>query len=87
MSHKIKAIVALIILIILVIIGWLWYGMSSSQSVTTSLTSGTQNVAAAGLTTSPSDTSDAALQSDVTTVDSQMNGLNSDTANIDQSIK
>jgi hypothetical protein len=88
MNSQIKTISLLIILIIIVIIGWLWYGNSIKvQAPPTPNTTNSEAVSAeAGLTTSATDTSNAALQSDLDSVDAQMNGLNTDTTNIDSSL-
>ncbi|HTK33081.1 MAG TPA: hypothetical protein VL335_00845 [Candidatus Paceibacterota bacterium] len=92
MSSHLKTIVLLVILIAVVIIGWLWYAMSNGtpvQAPASQNSPSADNYAAtdAGLTTSASDSSDAALQSDLNSVGTQMNSSNADTANIDQSLK
>jgi|GEM_PF-959996 len=90
MSKNIKALVGLIVVVVIIIIGIIiWGGKGSGSSSTsesmiqapTSNTVNTQSVSStsdAGLTTSPTDSSNAALQSDVNSIDAQMNGLNSD---------
>ncbi|MDD5164941.1 MAG: hypothetical protein PHG25_00155 [Candidatus Pacebacteria bacterium] len=88
MTKEIKTIIALVVLIAVVIIGWLWYGSSNNAQAPAGqkqVSSSRQQVyvpADAGLTTSPSDTSDAALQSDMGSVNAQMKSLNTDTSNI-----
>ena len=100
MTKGIKIIIALVVVIAIVAIGWIWYGGGSNSvnSTATTITQpsvSTNNQTAsaqnsvspdAGLTTSASDTSDTALQSDLNSVDGQMNGLNSDNASVDQSL-
>jgi hypothetical protein len=69
--------------------------MVSPAQPTTPVTTQNQNPAtpqtpsvapSATQTTSPTDTSNAALGQDLTNIDSQINGLNSDSANVDQSL-
>ena len=88
MNSQIKTIILLAILIIIVMVGWLWYGsLSKVQAPSTPNVTNSEPVSAdAGLTTSATDTSNAALQSDLNSVDAQMNGLNTDTTNIDSSL-
>ena len=91
MSHNVKTVILLVVLIVIVIIGWVWYSMSNSSTPTTQTTAtGVQQSspaqqsasADAGLTTSPTNTSDAAIQTDLNSVDTQMNNLSADSANI-----
>ncbi len=88
MTKETKTIAVLVALIAVVIIGWLWYGASSSSSTSTAVTQTKVSkqqayvAADAGLTTSPTDTSDAALQSDMGSVNAQMESLDTDTSNI-----
>jgi len=83
----------------LIVIGWLVWGGSfaapaaqspSPTPVDTSVASTSQTMTdpakAAGLSTATTDNTDAALQSDMSSVDTQMTGLNSDTQNVDQSV-
>lgn len=91
MTKEIKTIVALIVLIVVVIVGWVWYGMSNNAPTQTPVVQSSAPVqentyvpADAGLTTSASDSSDAALQSDLDSVNTQMNSLNTDTSSISQ---
>jgi cytoskeletal protein RodZ len=80
-----------IIVAILVVLGVVWWYMHSGsalftptpvgQTSSTAATDNTQQTAAASngtLTTSPSDTSDASLNSDMSSIDGGMNSLNSD---------
>ena len=90
MSKNIKSLVAILVVLVLIIIGLMFWGNDGSNSVTpianpvsnrTNLPP--QNVAAqntnnTGFTTSPTDSSDAALQQDVSSIDAQMNNLNGD---------
>lgn len=84
---NIKTIIILIVLIIIVAVGWLWYGSSDQQpSIQTPAESQPYVSADAGLTTSASDASDAALENDLNAVGSQMNSLNTDASNIDRTL-
>lgn len=80
-----------VVIVLIVIIGGAWW-WTVSQSPASNVPAGQaaapagNNPAAAsaqGLTTSPSDNSDAALDQDLNSVDAQMNGLQSDTAAVD----
>jgi len=82
MSNQIKTIVILIVLVVLVIIGAIWYGKPKAVQETPQA----YVPSSAGLTTSASDTSDAALQADLSSVGAQLNSLNTDTTNINQSL-
>ena len=90
MSKNIKTLVALIVVAVLIIIGLMFWGNSGSNNVapvTNQVSNRTylppQNVAPqsttnASLDTSPTDSSDAALQQDVNSIDAQVSNLNSD---------
>ena len=96
MSHQVKTIILLVILIVIIIVGWLWYGMWNSAPAPVPQASNTNSVqsqqsasainADGGLTTSASDTSDAALESDLNSVDTQMSASNADNASVNQSL-
>jgi hypothetical protein len=73
-----KTIIILVVLIILAIIGWLWYGAS-----TTTAPNPEQSTASA---TDAADISDAALQRDLNAVDADLKNLDTDTASVDQSL-
>ena len=77
MSKNIKALVVLVVIVILIIIGVaIWgRGAPSSTETSTQTTSGTVDNS---LTTAPTDSSNAALQADVSSIDVQMNNLDSD---------
>jgi len=75
MSHHTRTVLLLLVVIILVIAGWVWYGSTSSP-----VTSTTAPV------TSASDSSDAALQSDLKNVGGQLDAINTDASSIDQSL-
>lgn len=82
---------AIIVVIVLVIIGWLIWGNKGSNSPSTGAPANGVSTNAgespnAGLTTAPADSSNAALQTDLNSIDSQMSGLNNDSANVDQSV-
>ena len=81
MTSKIKgsAKVWWIIVILIIIIGGVWW-WNASQSATVFAPTTTSTI------TSPSDTSNAALNQDLSSVDSQMNGLQSDNTAVDQSL-
>ena len=81
MTSKIKgsAKVWWIIVILIIIIGGVWW-WNASQSATAIAPATTSTI------NSPSDTSDAALNQDLSSVDSQMNGLQSDNTAVDQSL-
>ncbi len=74
MSNTGKTWTTIIVIIVIVIIGWLWYKNSSSAPSTET----------SGPATSTSDSSDVALQQDLSSVDGQMNDLNGDEVNADQ---
>ena len=79
-----------IVIILIIIIGGVWW-WNSSQSATAVAPGSPSALPAAGnpdqgLSTAPTDTSDTALNADLGSVDSQMNGLGSDNTAIDQSL-
>ncbi len=85
-----------IIIILIIIIGGVWWWNSSQSatvvapesnpSVTATQTNSAPAAAVSGLQTSPTDTSNTALNQDLNSVDSQMSGLSSDNAAVDQSL-
>lgn len=91
MSSTGKTWAAIIIVAIIAIIGWVWYKGSSSNSLyqapatTASDTSSASTQESTSMSAS-SDTSDAALQQDLGSVDSQMNNLSSDQSAADQGL-
>lgn len=56
-----------------------------SNATDSSQVSGMNDVPVSGLTTSSSDTSNAALNADLSSIDTQQSGLSDDTSNINQS--
>jgi flagellar basal body-associated protein FliL len=78
MSNTSKIVTAIIV-IVLIIVGVVWYmgqsGSSVSNSNTAAATATAQPVAVAP---APLDTSDTSINSDLTTIDAQMNGLSAD---------
>lgn len=92
MTKKSKTIIIIIVIIVVLIGIWLIMKPSSSdqsmqnssgQSQAQNTDNGTINDNN-GLTTSPTDNSDAALNQDLNSVDGQMSGLDSDNANANQ---
>ncbi|MFH1246239.1 MAG: hypothetical protein V1489_00495 [Candidatus Liptonbacteria bacterium] len=83
MSSKIWAWAAGIVVVV-ALIGW---AMVRNTNVSTN-NEANQSGAGTGatVTNSSTDTSNAALDKDLSNIDSQLNGLASDTANIDQSL-
>jgi len=81
MTSKIKgsAKVWWIIVILIIIIGGVWW-WNASQSATVFAPTTTSTI------TSSSDTSNATLNQDLSSVDLQMNGLQSDNTAVDQSL-
>jgi hypothetical protein len=89
MSHTAKGWTAIIVVIVVIIVAGTWYSVSHSPS---SYTAPAESPAAQSGTTyqittdtsagasSQSDTSNAALQSDLSSTDSQMSSFNSDAA-------
>jgi len=98
MSKSIKTLVILVVLVVIIILGFIWYQSSSGGPVNTigtdnsgamdnsSASNPTDNSVDSGLTTSPSDNSDAALNSDLNSADSQMNSVNADASSTDASL-
>lgn len=87
MSTNAKTWITLVIVVVLLIIGLLIWGgnksddsMSGAQEdeVQTTQSSSTSQTGDTGLSTSPSDSSNAALQQDLNSVDTQINNLNTD---------
>jgi hypothetical protein len=84
MSRTAKVIGWIIVIIIVVIIGKMIFGGNSAVAPTGAMMeSGTNDT---GAQASAGDSSDVALNKDMAGVDAQMNGLNSDSANADQSL-
>jgi hypothetical protein len=92
MSKTSKITIGVIIVIIAVIVWFLMAGKNPVSVQPTSSAPAPQNAPAPastsseGLSTSPTDTSNAALNQDLTSIDAQLNGLASDSANIDQGL-
>jgi cytoskeletal protein RodZ len=78
------------IVIILVVIGIIWWAFSMHSGSALQSTSGTDQTlnnstsTASSTAISPSQTSNSDLSQDMTKVDTQMQGLNQDSANADQ---
>lgn len=88
-----KIIIAGLVLVVVIVLGWMWYANSSSAPAATNveeITPNTRTIATTtnttkidnGMITSPSDSSDAALQSDLDSTDTQINNLNVDNTNL-----
>ena len=87
MSTILKLVI-LVIVIVIAVAGIWWWHSSSSQKQTTNTASNlktTQSVQINAVT-SPNDASDAGLSNDLSAIDNQINGLNTDSANVDQSL-
>lgn len=93
MSTSLKVTVWIIVIIVVVAGIWWWYSSAHQQNVAVNLP--TQNVQnsqpsattpVAGLATSPKDSSDAALNTDLSTIDNQMKDLNTDSASVNASL-
>ncbi|MDE2213231.1 MAG: hypothetical protein KGJ34_01735 [Patescibacteria group bacterium] len=91
MSSTGKWVTGIIIVIIIVGLGWWLYasreGMNSGASGEPYQNNASTSPSNAGtLPTSQSNTSDAALNQDTAAIDAQMQGVNSDSANVNQSM-
>src|SRR5580692_10654755 len=99
MTKTAKVVLGVVIVVIVVGLGW-WYfasqqSMSGNQGAysnpaptgtVSTTTQGGQPAQQNGAGVSAANSSDAALANDVTSIDTQMNGLNSDSASADQSM-
>ena len=86
-----KKLIVGIVIVLVVIGGWLYISMRHgqknnstplNQGMATSNTQGGNNVSA----TNPGDTSNAAIDSGLSSIDTQMNGLNSDSTDVNNSL-
>jgi predicted negative regulator of RcsB-dependent stress response len=79
MSKNLKTIIVLVIIAVIIVLVWSAFGTSSTNAPVNNptLSGGQYDL----LTTSASDASNAALQKDIATVESQLNGLDSDITN------
>lgn len=93
MSTTGKTWTTIIIIVVIIVIGWIWYKNSAgtpssatqtSTSTAQSTSSDQSATAGAPAMSAPNDTSDAALQADLNSVDGQMTNLNADASNADQ---
>jgi predicted PurR-regulated permease PerM len=91
MSTNLKITIAIIIIVLLLILIGLWYfaAQKPATSVTNNLPPAQNTSATTGneLTTSPTDTSNAALSKDLSLIDNQFNDLAADYTNVDQSLR
>ena len=89
-------IIVIIIVVIVVVAGGAWWYISSSQKpvsvaptqqnvATNSSQNGTQATGSVS-SANPQDTSDASINSDLSAIDTQMTGLNTDSNNVNQSL-
>ena len=89
---KTAKIVLWVVVLIIVIVVIAWFVISQGTSAPTAPTA--QNApatngapsASGSLSTSPADTSNAALNQDLTSINSELNGLASDSANVNQGL-
>ena len=77
--------IVLAVIVVLLVAGGIWWWMSMKDE---SAEYGTQNPSATTTGTNPAaqGNSDSAITSDMTSFDGQMNGLNSDSASVDQNL-
>lgn len=84
MSNTAKIWTAVVVVIILIVIAWIIWGGSAtpspapSPSPTVEATTPAPSASPSVLNTSPDDTSDAALQDDLSVLDRDMNALSAD---------
>lgn len=79
-----KSVLAVVLLLVVIGGGLAIYHMHHQKEAVASATATSTDDGT--LPTSPSDTSDAALEQDSAAIDAQMNGLGSDTATVDQGV-
>jgi predicted negative regulator of RcsB-dependent stress response len=83
-THSSKPLIVCIIILVLAILGW-WYfktpQSSTAQPVPVAQVSSTTPAQNTSDISNPADTSDAALNQDMTNIDAQMTGLNTDVSN------
>ncbi len=99
MSNSSKIAIGVVVVIILGLIVWWYAGSNGSQPAPVAPVAQTQAdqvasasaaaaaVPVAGLSTSAKDTSDAALDKDLSSVNTQINGLSADNASVDATTK
>ena len=86
MSKILKIIIWIIVIAIVVGGIWWWYS-SSQQTQSSAINNSLQNQNAQNVQpASQKDTSDAALNSDLSSIDSQMKNLNADSTSVNQSL-
>jgi cytoskeletal protein RodZ len=93
MSTILKIIITIIVIILVLLGIWLLYffpkqtsTVSTTKTQQVKIVPTTQINANTGLATSPSDISNTALNSDLSSADSQMNSVNTDLISVDQSL-
>lgn len=87
MTNNVKAWVTIIVLVLAALFGWLWYSNmpeNSSSNSPSTVSSSDQN--ATTTMSATNDTSNTALEQDLNASNAQLNNLNSDTSNADQSL-
>ena len=78
--------IATLVVVIVVIAGIWWYVASDQSPEVPAYTQTVSTTTPENAPSSASDTSDAAITKDMANIDTQMNGLNSDSASADQSL-
>ena len=87
-----KSTIIVLVIVVLVIIGGIWWWLASSNAPSPAAQSNNSPSTAAGavgVTTNQivsTDTSDVSLNQDLANIDDQLNGLASDSANVDASM-
>ncbi len=87
MTNTVKAWVAIIVVVLAGLAGWMWYSNmpeNSSSNSQSTVSSSDQN--ATTTMSATNDTSNTALEQDLNASNAQLNNLNSDTSNADQSL-
>lgn len=85
-TSKIVLWVVIAVIVAAVIVWFVVPRNSTAPGVQNVPVAGAPGNAPSGLTTAPTDTSDAALNQDLANIDAQLNGLASDSASIDQGL-
>lgn len=90
MSKTLKITICIVVIILIVAGVWGWYAYSQNSAKNRAINSYNQkhNITNSyvQLKTSPNDTSDNALDSDLSTIDAQMQNLNADSSRVDSSL-
>ena len=92
-NSKITLAIIIIVVLILVVLGFWYYGSQGAANVVTPVATTTDSIVTpAPINQSPdinapTDSSDAAIDGDLTAIDAQFKNLDSDTATVDQALK